>query len=219
VDKTWLYYPQSLAPSPSSIAQILATAIQQARSLKDLRAESYAIGQLGGLYELTEQWSDAQDLTQQALLLADEIQSPDIRYRWEWQLGRLSEKRGDRKRAIAAYEEAVKTIKSVKSDLLTINSDVQFSFRDNVEPIHRKLVDLLLRTEGNSQPSQENLKQAIEVIDSLQLAELENFLSCNLSQTVQLDQDIDKVDQKAAFIYPIILEDRLEVISKFQGNL
>jgi tetratricopeptide (TPR) repeat protein len=83
---------------------------------------------LGGLYELTEQWSDAQDLTQQALLLADEIQSPDIRYRWEWQLGRLSEKRGDRKRAIAAYEEAVKTLKSVKSDLLTINSDVQFSF-------------------------------------------------------------------------------------------
>jgi len=209
--------PQSLAPSPSSIAQILATAIQQARSLKDRTAESY-LGQLGGLYELTEQWSDAQDLTQQALLLADEIQSPDIRYRWEWQLGRLSEKRGDRKRAIAAYEEAVKTLKSVKSDLLTINSDVQFSFRDNVEPIHRKLVDLLLRTEGNSQPSQENLKQAIEVIDSLQLAELENFLSCNISQTVQLDQDIDKVDQKAAFIYPIILEDRLEVISKFPGQ-
>jgi CHAT domain-containing protein len=204
--------------SPSSIAQILATAVQQARSLKDRRAESYALGQLGGLYELTKQWSDAQDLTQQALLLADEIQSPDIRYRWEWQLGRLSEKRGDRKRAIAAYEEAVKTLKSVKSDLLTINSDVQFSFRDNVEPIHRKLVDLLLRSEGNSQPSQENLKQAIEVIDSLQLAELENFLSCNLSQTVQLDQDIDKVDQKAAFIYPIILEDRLEVISKFPGQ-
>jgi CHAT domain-containing protein len=209
---------ESGSTSPSSIAQILATAIQQARSLKDRRAESYALGQLGGLYELTEQWSDAQDLTQQALLLADQIQSPDIRYRWEWQLGRLSEKRGDRKRAIAAYEEAVKTLKSVKSDLLTINSDVQFSFRDNVEPIHRKLVDLLLRSEGNSQPSQENLKQAIEVIDSLQLAELENFLSCNLSQTVQLDQDIDKVDQKAAFIYPIILEDRLEVISKLPGQ-
>jgi CHAT domain-containing protein len=206
------------SPSTQEIAQLLATAIQQARSLKDRRAESYAVGQLGGLYELTKQWSDAQDLTQQALLLADQIQSPEIRYRWEWQLGRLSEKRGDRKRAIAAYEEAVKTLKSVKSDLLTINSDVQFSFRDNVEPIHRKLVDLLLRSEGNSQPSQENLKQAIEVIDSLQLAELENFLSCNLSQTVQLDQDIDKVDEKAAFIYPIILEDRLEVITKLPGQ-
>ena len=210
--------PQSLAPSPSSIAQILATAIQQARSLKDRTAESYALGQLGGLYELTEQWSDAQDLTQQALLLADEIQSPDIRYRWEWQLGRLSEKRGDRKTAIAAYEEAVKTLKSVRSDLLTIDSDIQFSFRDNVEPIHRKLVDLLLRADENSETSQENLTRATEVIDSLQLAELENFLSCNLSQAVQLNQDINKVDPKATFIYPIILEERLEVITKLPGQ-
>ena len=205
-------------PSSQEIAQILATAVQQARSLKDQTAESYALGQLGGLYELTKQWSPAQELTQQALLLAEEIQSPDIRYRWEWQLGRLLEKQGSRKRAIAAYKEAVKTLKSVRSDLLTIDSDVQFSFRDNVEPIHRKLVDLLLKTEGNSEPSQTDLKEAIEVIDSLQLAELENFLSCNLSQKMQLSLDIDKVDQKAAFIYPIILEDRLEVIAKLPGQ-
>jgi CHAT domain-containing protein len=205
-------------PSSQEIAQILATAVQQARTLKDRTAESYALGQLGGLYELTKQLSTAQDLTQQALLLAEEIQAPDIRYQWEWQLGRLLEKQGNRKKAIAAYEEAVKTLKSVRSDLLAINSEVQFSFRENVEPIHRKLVDLLLRTEGNSQPSQENLKQAIEVIDSLRLAELENFLSCNLSQTVQLNQDVDKIDKTAAFIYPIILGDRLEVISQLPGQ-
>ena len=209
---------ETSSPSLSSIAQILAAAVQQARSLKDRTAQSYAVGQLGGLYELTEQWSAAQDLTQQALLLAEEIQAPDIRYQWEWQLGRLSEKQGDIKGAIAAFEEAVATLKSIRSDLLAINSDVQFSFRDNVEPIHRKLVDLLLRTQGNSQPSQKNLKEAIEVIDSLQLAELENFLSCNLSHAVQLNQDINKVDQKAAFIYPIILEDRLELIVKLPGQ-
>jgi CHAT domain-containing protein len=215
------FLKQNLAnslPSFQEIAQILATAVQQTRILKDRTAESYAVGQLGKLYEVTQQWSAAQELTQQALLLAEEIQSPDIRYLWEWQLGRLWEKQGDRTKAIAAYQEAVKTLKSVRSDLLTINSDVQFSFRDNVEPIHRKLVDLLLSSEGNSQPSQENLKQAIEVIDSLQLAELENFLSCNLSQTVQLNQDIDKADKTAAFIYPIILENRLAIIFKLPGQ-
>ncbi|HEY9829042.1 MAG TPA: CHAT domain-containing protein [Stenomitos sp.] len=210
---------QSLVPvSSSEIAQILADTVQQARTLKDRRAESYALGQLGGLYELTEQWSAAQELTQKALLLAEESHAPDIRYHWEWQLGRLWEKQGDRKRAIPAYKEAVKTLKSVKSDLLTIDSEIQFSFRDNVEPIHRELVDLLLRTEGNSQPNQTDLKEAIEVIDSLQLAELENFLSCNLSQRVKINQEGDKVDQKAVFIYPIILEDRLEVIAKLPGQ-
>ncbi|NEQ23185.1 MAG: hypothetical protein F6K28_29340, partial [Microcoleus sp. SIO2G3] len=200
----------------SSIAQILATAVQQARSLKDRVAESYALGQLGGLYELTEQMSAAYDLTQQALLLAEEIQAPDIRYRWEWQLGRLWEKQGDIKKAIAAYEEAVATLSSVRNDLLTINSEVQFSFRDNVEPVHRKLVDLLLRTVGSN--STQNLQRATEVIDSLQLAELENFLSCNLSQAVQLNQDIDKIDENAALIYPIVLEDRMEVIVKLPGQ-
>jgi CHAT domain-containing protein len=205
-------------PSWQQIAQLLSTTIQQAQSLKDLRSESYAFGQLGGLYELTGQWSEAQNLTQQALLLVETLQAPDIRYRWEWQLGRLLEKQGDIKGAIAYYTAAVETLKSVRRDLLTINSDVQFSFRDNVEPVYRELVDLLLRTDGTAEPSQENLKRAIEDIDALQLAELENFLGCNLAQTVQLNQDIDKVDQKAAFIYPIILEERLEVIFKLPGQ-
>ncbi|HBL11619.1 MAG TPA: hypothetical protein DD379_09465, partial [Cyanobacteria bacterium UBA11162] len=205
-------------PSWQDIAQILATAVQEARTLQDKRAESYALGQLAGLYELKGQWSDAQELTQQALLRIEETKAPDIRYRWEWQLGRLLKKQGDIKSAIAGYTTAVQTLKSVRHNLLTINPDVQFSFRDNVEPLYRELVDLLLRTDGTSEPSQENLQRAIETIDSLQLAELENFLGCNLSLRVQLDQNIDKVDANAAFIYPIILDDRLDVIFKLPGQ-
>jgi CHAT domain-containing protein/Flp pilus assembly protein TadD len=205
-------------PSSQEIDQIIATALQQARSLQDPRAQSYALGQLGELYELTGNLSKAQTLTQQAVLLAEQIQAPDIRYRWEWQLGRLWENQGERKKAIAAYTDAVTSLKSIKNDLLSINADVQFSFRDNVEPIYRKLVDLLLATEGSIQPTPENFQQATETIDSLRLAELENFLRCNLSRTVQLNQDINKVDSKAAFVYPIILENRIEIIFKLPGQ-
>ncbi|NES22981.1 MAG: CHAT domain-containing protein, partial [Symploca sp. SIO3E6] len=208
--------PSIELPSWTEIAQILATAAQQAQELEDLQAQSYALGQLGGLYELTQQWTDAQNLTQQALLKA--YQTADIRYRWEWQLGRIAKKQGDMSNAIANYKTAVGTLQTVRQDLLTINSDVRFSFRDNIEPLYRGLVDLLLRTEGNSQPPQENLKLAIGEIDSLQLAELENFLGCDLSPTVQLNQELDNIDQKAAFIYPIMLEDRLAVIFKLPGQ-
>lgn len=192
-----------------AIAQIIATARQQAQTLQDQRAESYALGQLGGLYELTEQWSEAQTLTQQALLLVESLQAPDIRYRWEWQLGRLLEKQGDIKGATAAYTRAVEALESVRSNLLTVSSDVQFSFRDNVQPLYRGLVDLLLRTEANAKPSPENLKQAIREIDALQLAELENFLGCNLSAIKSIDQ---VTDPKAAIIHPIILQDRIGII-------
>ncbi|WP_242046882.1 MULTISPECIES: CHAT domain-containing protein [Fischerella] len=205
-------------PSFQQIDQIIATTLQQARSLQDPRAESYALGQLGELYELSGNLAKAQTLTQQAVLLAEQIQAPDIGYRWQWQLGRLWENQGERKKAIAAYTDAVTSLKSIKNDLLSINADVQFSFRDHVEPIYRKLVDLLLATEGSIQPTPENLQQATETIDSLRLAELENFLRCNLSRTVQLNQDINKVDSKAAFVYPIILENRIEIIFKLPGQ-
>ena len=49
--------------SPLHIAQILATAVQQARSLGDQRAEAYALGNLGRLYEQNGQLSSAKELT------------------------------------------------------------------------------------------------------------------------------------------------------------
>lgn len=205
-------------PSWRDIAEILAIAAQQAQLLQDSQAESYALGQLGGLYELKQQLSDAQEVTEKALLKIEEIKAPDIRYRWEWQLGRILAKQGEIKAAISAYTSAVDSLKSVRHSLLTVNADIQFSFRDHVEPIYRELVDLLLRTDGNSEPSQDNLKRAIEDIDSLQLAELENFLGCNLSLRVPLNQEIEKVDSQALFIYPIILKNRLDVIFKLPGK-
>jgi CHAT domain-containing protein len=205
-----------LAPSLSSIAQILATSVKQAKSLGDKRAEAYALGNLGSLYEQTGQLSSAKDLTEQALLLAQSINAPDIAYRWQWQLGRLLKEQGDTPGAIASYTEAVNTLKSLRSDLVAINPEIQFSFRDEVEPVYRELVDLLLRPQANSQPSQQNLAQARTVIESLQLAEIDNFFreACLEAKSVLIDRVVDRDNPTAAVVYPIILRDRLEVILK-----
>jgi len=204
-------------PSWTDISQVLAKAVQQAKSLKDSRAEAYALGHLGGLYEQTQQLGNAQDLTEQALLIAQGIDASDIAYRWQWQLGRLLKATGKNQEAIAAYTESVNTLQSLRSDLVTINPDIQFSFREEVEPIYRQLVDLLLQSpETPGEPSQQNLVQARTVIESLQLAELDNFFrtACLQGQAVQIDQVIDQDDPTAAVVYPIILPDRLEVILK-----
>ncbi|WP_017317978.1 CHAT domain-containing protein [Mastigocladopsis repens] len=194
------------------IAQILSSAVEQARSLKDQRAESYGLGTLGGLYEKTKQFSEAQNLTKQALLIAQTLEPPDIAYQWQWQLGRLLKAQGDIKGATAAYDEAFKTLESLRSDLVAINPEIQFSFRESVEPVYRELVDLRLQNQGNSETMQYNLTQARNVIESLQLAELNNFFR---SPCVEAKVAIDTVvqqDKKAAIIYPIILPDRIEVI-------
>lgn len=191
-------------------ARILATAVQQARELKDARAESYAIGTLGHLYEQNEQLQEAQNLTQQALKIAQAINAVDIAYQWQWQLGRLLKAQGNIPGAIAAETEAYKNIQSIRSDLVTINPEVQFSFKESVEPLYRDLVSLLLQSSDRGKIDPENLKQAREVIESLQLVEIENFLkeSCLDAQPKQIDQ----IDRTAAAFYPIILPDRLAVI-------
>jgi CHAT domain-containing protein/tetratricopeptide (TPR) repeat protein len=196
------------------ISQLLATAVQQARSTGDKRAESYALGNLGGLYEQNQQWGDARELTEKALLLAQAISAADIAYQWQWQLGRILNVQGQRKGAIASYNSAVSTLQSLRSDLVAISSDVQFSFRENVEPVYRELVGLLLQPGTNI--TQFDLVQARTVIESLQLAELDNFFrdACLDSKPAQIDQ----IDPTAAVFYTIILKDRLEVIVALRGK-
>ena len=201
--------PLASHPTTQEIAKILATAVQQARSLQDPRAEAYALGSLGGLYEQVGQLAEAKKLTQQALLITQSIDAPDIAYSWHWQLGRLLKAEKDNQGAIAAYADAVKTLQSLRNDLVSINPSVQFSFRESVEPVYRQFVGLLLQDDG-TQPSQDNLDRARTVFESLKAAELVDFFraACLDTQPTQ----IDRVDPQAAVIYPVILEDRLEVI-------
>ena len=202
----------------TAAARLLATAQNQAKLLGNPRAESYAWGRLGQLYEQTQQWEDAKQLTQKALSLTQTIRAPEIAYQWQWQMGRLLVATGEQKDAVAAYTEAVNTLQSVRQDLVDINQDVQFSFREEVEPVYRELVDLLLQPtqEGVGKVSQNNLQEARKTIESLQLAELANFFreACLDSQP----QEIDRIDPTAAVIYPIILPDRLEAILALPGQ-
>ena len=196
-----------------SLPDLLADAIEQAESLGDERAIAYAIGTLGRWHETQEEWDIAKHFTEIALQKAQSIRASDIAYQWQWQMGRLLKAEADQGSigkstlAIRYYTGAVETLDTLRADLVALNPDVQFSFREQVEPVYRELVDLLLREEN---PSQETLLQALNVIESLQLAELDNFFrsACAQPQAVT----VNTVDPNAAVIYPILLRDRLEVI-------
>lgn len=197
---------------PQIISEILETAIKQAKSLTDKKAESYAIGTLGSLSEQSNDWKTAEKLTKEALLIAQQINAPDIAYQWQWQLGRILQNQ-QHFQAISYYTEAFNTLNNLRSELVALNPEIQFSFRENVEPVYRELVDLLLK---NSSQNIENLIQARNVIEALQIAELDNFFrnACARLEPV----NIDELDKQAAIIYPIILKDRLEVIIKLPGT-
>ncbi len=197
-------------PPRAEIEQLLAETIEQAKAIDYPQAQSYSWGLLGQINEESRDWDNAQKQTEKALILAQSINAPEVSYLWYWQLGRINQALANHPQAIANYNQAVELLKSLSRDLVAIDPDVQYSFRESVEPVYRGLVSLLLTTGSGGEISQANLEAGREVIESLQLAELNNFFreACLDAQVV----NIDNLDRQAAVIYPIILGDRLEVI-------
>ena len=201
--------------SDLDIVSIANKAIQQAEELQDSRAISEALGTLGRVYEVRGESVEARKNTESALLIAHQINAFDLTYRWQWQLGRLLTKKQALKPAIAAYTAAVSDLQLLRNDL-AIDPDLEFSFREEVEPVYRELVDLLLREQHSSPKNTQNLQQALRVLESLQLVELENFFhSPCLKTKVEIERVIESENSQTAVVYPVVLPDRLEIIVKF----
>ena len=193
------------------LGEMLAQTVQAARQIQDPRTEAYALKEWGDFYRSTKQLSRAQKLTQESLNIARQLQADDIIAQSAWELGRLYKQQNQRKEAIATYREAVNALKAIRGDLVAVNPDVQFSFRESVEPVYRELVGLLLE----EQPQQANLLEARNLIESLQITELDNFLR---EACLDKAEQIDQIDPTATVIYPIILPDRLAVIYSTAGK-
>jgi CHAT domain-containing protein len=201
-----------LNTEPKRVAALLVNAVEQSKNLKITRTEAEALGVLGNLYERHQQWQEAAQITEQALIKSQSVNARELTYQWQWQLGRILKAQGNIKSAIASYTQATNNLQSLRSDLVAIGSDIQYSFRTKIEPVYRELATLLLR----SGASQADLNQARQIIESLQLAELDNFF-----RDACLDakpQQIDRLDPRAAIIYTIILGDRLEVVAAIPGQ-
>ncbi|NES42999.1 CHAT domain-containing protein [Moorena sp. SIO2C4] len=128
---------------------------------------------------------------------------------------RLLAAQGDTQRASSAYAKAFDTIQSLGRDLTRINPAIRVSFGEIVESVYQGFIGSLLDSEETGS-NQQNLRKVRQVIESLHLTELNNFreivpLNPNLIQ-------IDQIDSQAAVIYPILLEDRLEVILHLPGQ-
>ncbi|MEM6614881.1 MAG: CHAT domain-containing protein, partial [Cyanobacteria bacterium P01_C01_bin.72] len=196
----------------SEIEQEVKIALQQAEELRDNQALAYALGYLGGIYQQTDNLTAARQFTEQALLSVDNATAPEITYLWQWQLGRIYQLQNQPELALAAYNATFGILQSLRQNLVAINPEIQFAFRDRIEPIYRERTALLL----NNNPSQANLQQARDTIEALQLAELNNFFreACLDAEP----QEIDQIDPSAAVIYSIVLEDRLAVILSQPGK-
>lgn len=214
---SWLRFKQASFSQPKrlddgwgNVEAILTVAVTHARALNDPRLLANALGNLGRVQEQSKEFASALNTTGKAVLVARSANASEQYYRWSVQLGRLQERQGDRTGAIESYTQAVNTLRSLRSDLLGVNSEALLVDQESLEPVHRQLVSLLLPADG-SQPDGKTLRRTREVIESLQLEEINNYLRAACLQS-QVEIDKVPVPQKTAIVYPIILPDRIATI-------
>lgn len=184
--------------------KIAQNALRAARSLDNKRAESYAYGTIGKIYTHLAQSDRSKQYFEEGLELAQSLQAWDLTYQWQQQLGRLYQQQGNLDKATQMYGSAVDSLEQVRGNILSANPDLQFSFKEKVEPIYQEYLRLLLAA------STPNLSQVIQTNERLQLAELENFLQCGRLNLISLN-DIQNVTLPAV-IHILNLNNQIEVI-------
>ncbi len=207
---------------PQRQALILRDAVSVSRDIGDRRAESFALGSLGSVYERNRAYDEAMALTQQAQIAAQEVDATDSLYRWQWQAGRIRLATGEKDEAIESYRAAINSLQSIRGDIVAANKDIQFDFRDTVEPVYRELISQLLSAEVEPAQKQANLREVLDVLELLKIAELQNFFGDDCVEVAQsiVEASGQLTDRNAAAVYSIILGDRTELIVRLaDGSL
>jgi len=173
---------------------------------------AYGYGYWGEWYEAAGELAEAEMMTAKAIAFSGG--QAHLAYPWRWQMGRILAKGGDRSQSLREYQQAYQLLQSLRNNLVAFNTTMQYDFRDRVEPFYREYADLLLQPDSpTGEISQSHLRTARDVIESLQLAELDNFFQDDCTQFA--DTAVETADPHASFLFTILLENRLEVIAAF----
>jgi len=214
----------SSQPNPCSQPQLagkaetlLKKAASIAKDLENYRAQSFALGALGHLYEDRQCYKQALKFTQQAQQTANQyLSAKDSLYLWEWQAGRIFRAQNMEEETTNSYTQAIATLKDIRNELLIAERDQQFDFRDAINPLHREFAQFILNQAQDSDDKQdysEKLESALETIDSLKLAELQNYYGDDCVLITFSQERVDKlVGKNTAVFSSIILSDRTAIL-------
>ena len=204
-------------------AENFQLAAKLSREMSDQYLTSYALGYLGKLYEDHRRYEEALTLTRQAIFAAQQVQADTSLYRWYWQVGRILKQLDKMDDAIEAYRQSIGSLQSIRRDWVSCYGPDRISYREIVGSVCFDLVDLLLQRAASSSIEQETeslLYEAREVVELSRLFELRNYYQDDcIGASRHQDTSLDRVSKTAVVIYPILLEDRIELLASLPGGL
>jgi len=214
-------------PSPPLLKfshQTLLKALSIAKQINNPRAKSYIYGNLGKLYETQAQYDTALSFTRQALFFAQQSWMSELIYTWYWQIGRIFTAQSQTTQAIDAYQQAIDEFNHVRNQMVGESyCRASFNFHDQVATVYYEFADLLLKQATIVEAEAERttlLHQARHTIELYKTAELQNYY-----QDTCLDSGgncipiEDIISPNTAVIYPIPLDERLELLVTFSDAI
>jgi CHAT domain-containing protein len=173
--------------SERKAAVILNQAIKIARNINDIKALSFALGNLGHFYECQNDYKQALRFTQQSLLEFAKNPTAYNRdweqnlYLWHWQTGRIFKAEKNIVAAIQAYEQAISILTLADNDYSNL-----YNIGDNKydidELIYRELLELRIQIiSKDTHEKQRDLNILINTINCLKQIELGNYFSQNFT--------------------------------------
>jgi CHAT domain-containing protein len=198
-------------------------AIEQSESLGDDRARSYALGNLGTLYEGQHRLVEARYLARQAIAAAEAANAPESLYRWHWQEGRILWSEGRAADAIQAYRRAVDLLEETRQETLTRYEAGEVYFRRAVAPVYLDLVDALLQSARRAPDTADTTPLLVEArgtMEHLKAAELRDYFRAECVADLEAkSQPLDRVAANVAVVYPILLQERTELLVSLPSGL
>jgi len=210
--------------SSLNIFQIFTTVLQLAEQYQDKRLMSYAKGFLGQLYENEQRYPEAQQLTRQAIFLAQA--EPDVLYLWKWQQARLMQAQNNLAEASLFYQQALSYLQPIRMGLIIGQRNASEAFYERVRPVYYGLADVLLQQASNADSTLQKHKfllQAREAVEQIKVAELKDYfqddcVSANQIPLAKLEQLTQH--QNTAIVYPVQLPQRTELLLSLpDGNI
>jgi CHAT domain-containing protein len=185
-----------------------------AKSAAPPRLLAEILGELAQLYEEDHRYEEALQLNQDALAAIKSVEAPDLLLEVEWRQGRLHHMRQQIPEALADYQRTIEQIEKIRHDIPLTYRNGQSSFRTTLEPVYQQMADLLLEQTTRLPETEKTLqlRRVRNVIELVKQAELEDFLGGRCAIQPTRSALLEAIEPKTAIIYPIMLQDRLEIL-------
>lgn len=182
---------------------------RRSAAAEDVRAQIAFAGGRGG---------EALERSAVALSRAQRIGADDLVFRIANRRAEIARTLGRPEVALGGYRAAFEALGVLRADLaLRFDETGQSIYRTSFEDFHTDYIDLLLR-QSERGDKQALLTEALNALEDFKVLELEDYFQERCVR-VSEEADVGAIDPSTVLVYPVVLADRVEIITGRNGVL